>query len=29
MIQLTQAEYDKLALAQRRMDALRAMCGHV
>lgn len=29
MIQLTQADYEKLALAQRRMDALRAMCGHV
>lgn len=29
MIQLTQEEYDKLALAQRRLDCLRAICGYV
>lgn len=29
MIQLTQAEYDKITLAQLRLAALRSMCGYV
>jgi len=29
MIQLTSEEYEKLSLAQRRLDALRAICGSV